>query len=851
MSTLNVGAMAARLGLDPSEFLEKMKGVEGFASGSGQRIAAEMKRTSREGAESLRLIDEALGVHLSRPVTRIISQEFPALASGLQSILGAGVLGAIGIGVVDVGEKIAKAMEKAQKAQEAYRESLDKLKTGLDEIMAGYAKSAAERNLTGIDKKAFEIDTQSLSEARRQLDELSKDAEDAAKKGAEASGLWSRSLAAVGDAIHVVFTSSARLGVEETNKQFAEIRKRIEEIAIASSANPMKGLGDQLAYVQEEARKAAAAIAVLIEDQKRTLNVYSGPGAGAPALHPDHSAEIAAQQAYLDLLKKIQDVLKANAADNSGAREAAAGEDYAARLEKQQVALQNLLREIEASYAKLAPIANPFSKVEAGLEEMRMKAENDFAALAESGASALELRLARQRLDEFMGYWKQKMAEARQDAELFAAQQALAAPSWTMTGAPGPSTEEQMKGAAPMPNLGAPTTATPVLSLAPMRADLAELEKVQNDTNEAWTKAGEVLQSIETPAQKVETELAVLRTLLDQGRISQQQYNAAVALTSDQLTKAAIHVRELREELEKLEKNSTSVSAGFKGFAAQLQLTGSENGKFAFDLLTQGLNSFEDDTVKILEHGRVSWRKYFEDLAAMALKFAETKTLSTMLSSFTHPPTLAGPAPSINPNAAIASFDQRELQNMLPLPQALPPPGALGTAAVSSGLSTTGAAASSTASMTTAGTTLTTAGTTLGTAAASLSAAAAALNAAAASMSASGAADDAGADAGGSGGPVDFAGFFAGGGDVMPGQDFIAGEEGPELIQAGSLGANVTPNSKLGGTSVYNDFRGTVMTDELMRRAEGLQAIKNSEKRMMAAIPTLQREINLRQRSNR
>jgi len=235
----------------------------------------------------------------------------------------------------------------------------------------------------------------------------------------------------------------------------------------------------------------------------------------------------------------------------------------------------------------------------------------------------------------------------------------------------------------------------------------------------------------------------------------------------------------------------------------------------------------------------------------MALKFAETKTLSTMLSSFTHPPTLAGPAPSINPNAAIASFDQRELQNMLPLPQALPPPGALGTAAVSSGLSTTGAAASSTASMTTAGTTLTTAGTTLGTAAASLSAAAAALNAAAASMSASGAADDAGADAGGSGGPVDFAGFFAGGGDVMPGQDFIAGEEGPELIQAGSLGANVTPNSKLGGTSVYNDFRGTVMTDELMRRAEAMQAIQHSEKRMMAAIPTLQREISLRQRSNR
>jgi len=85
----------------------------------------------------------------------------------------------------------------------------------------------------------------------------------------------------------------------------------------------------------------------------------------------------------------------------------------------------------------------------------------------------------------------------------------------------------------------------------------------------------------------------------------------------------------------------------------------------------------------------------------------------------------------------------------------------------------------------------------------------------------------------------------------MPGQNFIAGEAGPELIRAGSLGANVTPNSKLGGSSIYNDFRGTVMTDDLMRRAEGMAAIQHSERRMMAAIPTLQREIQLRNRANR
>ncbi len=823
--------MAARLGLDPSEFLEKMKGVEGFASGSGQRIAAEMKRTSREGAESLRLIDEALGVHLSRPVTRLVSQEFPALAAGLQSILGGAVFGVIAIAGVEAFDKVAKKIEQAQKAQEAYRESTEKLKTTFDEMMAGYEKSAAERGLTGIDKKAFEIDTHSLSEARRQLDELSKGAEDSAKKGAEASGLWSRSLAAIGDAIHVVFTSSARLGVEETNKQFAEIRRQLDAIAVASSANPTKGLKDQLAEVEEEARKAAAAIAALVEDQKRTLNVYSGPGAGPAILHPDHSGEIAAQQAQLDLITKQRQVLEAILADNAAGKAAAAASEASAQLEKQQTAMESFYREVQGSYSKLTPIANPLVKVEADLEEMRMKADNDFAALAASGANALELRLARQRLDEFTSYLHQKMAEARKDSDLWASEQAL--PN-ALTIAP----------AGPMAALPTAAPSTPALSMAPMRADLAELEKVQTDANAAWAKAGQVLQSIESPAEKVQIELETLRTLLDQGRISEQQYNAAVALTSEQLTKAAIHARELQEQLEKLEKDSTSASSGMKAFLTQIQLTGSENGRAAFNLLSQGLNSFEDDTVKILEHGRVSWRKYFEDLAAMALKFMETKTISqigTQLEAavVTHRST------NIGPQGAISSFDQRMLQQELPLPQALPPAGSLSAA----GASVPGAA-SSTASMTSAGTTLTTAGTTLSTAGTSLSAAAAALNAAAASMSATGAAAGA-SGAADAGGISSFAGFFAGGGDVMPGQDFIAGEAGPELIHAGSAGANVSPNSKLGGGTIYNDFRGTVMTDDLMRRAEGMQAIQHSEKRMMAAIPTLQREINLRQRTNR
>jgi hypothetical protein len=824
MSTLNVGAMAARLGLDPSEFLDKMKGVEGFASGSGQRIAAEMKRTSREGAESLRLIDEALGIHLSRPVTRIISQEFPALATGLQSLLGAGVFGVVAIAGVEAFEKLTAKIEQARKAQEEYQKTTEKLKDTYEQAMFSDEKQQKLQSLSGVGKKLFEIDFSAAEEARKQIDEITEAAEKNAKAAAEAAKWWVIAGAAVGDFFHVMLNSEATLNVERINKGYEQLKNSVDQL---SRIDAMQGTHLGLEFVEERIPQLKAQIDALREDEKRTLAVYSGPGAGPGNVHPDRSAEIDALQRQLDLANSIETKLLSSAKTQSGAENEVKKADAMERQAKAAAALQELARDVEASYAKLAPIANPFVKVEAGLEEMRMKADNDFAALAESGANALELKLARQHLDDFMSYWRQKMSEARQDADLWAAQQAL--PNMSMA----PS--------GPSPTLPPPTIAPPQLSMAPVRSDLAELLKVQTDSNEAWTKAGQVLQSIETPAEKVQTEIKVLDELLDQGRISQQQYAAAVALTGEQLTKAGLHARELQEQLEKLEKDSTSASSGMKAFLLQIQMTGGENGKFAFDVLSQGLNSFEDDTVKMLEHGRISWRKYFEDLAAMALKFSETKTISMIASQFVHASRSVPAMGDISSDTALQDFNQHMLQTALPLPQALPPAGSL------SSLGGAVSGATGTTSMSAAGTALTTAGTTLNTAGASLSAAAAALNAAAGSMSASSAAAGAGgaADAG----PIaDFAGFFAGGGDVSPGQDFIAGEAGPELIHAGAAGANVTPNSKLGGTTVYNDFRNTVMTDDLMRRAEGMAAIQRSETRMMAAIPTLQREINLRHR---
>src|SRR5580704_17713214 len=107
MST-NLGTVLVGLGYDLSA-LEK-GAPEAFRMINSQTLgmSAEMKRSAREGAESFRLIDEALGIHVSRPLTRILTEEFPGLASALQSLMGAGIVGALGVAAFEGFEKVTR-----------------------------------------------------------------------------------------------------------------------------------------------------------------------------------------------------------------------------------------------------------------------------------------------------------------------------------------------------------------------------------------------------------------------------------------------------------------------------------------------------------------------------------------------------------------------------------------------------------------------------------------------------------------------------------------------------------------------------------------------------------------------
>jgi hypothetical protein len=273
-----------------------------------------------------------------------------------------------------------------------------------------------------------------------------------------------------------------------------------------------------------------------------------------------------------------------------------------------------------------------------------------------------------------------------------------------------------------------------------------------------------------------------------------------------------------------------------------LQLNAEENGKVVYDVLTSATKSGEEDAAKslmdILEEQRgghraliheleAMWSGYFKNIATMGMKNMMDRALAPLGKAIGG----AGTNPSAGDSTKSGSAVPSGLLGWL-MPKAASTTGAGGTASLSA-----------------AGTMLTHAGTEL-------------LSAAMALRASAGVAGG-GASAGGGGSPfgdiTELGGaipFYASGGDATPGSSFISGEAGAERVDLDrSGGAHITPlGMKEGGdTHIYNDFSGSVMTDDLMRRAEGMAAIhaniRVSEGRMLSAIPAMQREIVLRKRS--
>lgn len=561
----NLATLMVGLGYDLSALEKGAPEAFRLINSQTMGMSAEMKRTSREGAESFRLIDEALGIHVSRPLTRILTQEFPAFASALQSIIGVGIVGALGVALFEGFEHAARSIENAQKAQEEFAKSTEKTKTVFEDAMASYEKADKLRSLSGLSLDLFKIDSASIDEARKHIDELAASFAEMAKKQEVASNLWERFKAFVGDSAHTLTSKPTDLAAERIGKQMEDFQGEFDRL---SKEDALKGTKESATYVHD---KLAAASTLL---EKMTSHRMTGFETFLRNQMPVRQtgeqgysdAEISKMREYVDLLKKANDLLAAAGKHQGGQDDDARA---AAALAARKAAIADLQGDLKGYNEEVNKGWVAWMKTNEELDKL----------IPKLGETALPA--AASRFSEFQNvYGKQQVA--------------------------------------PPPG-------------APQLNDQAELEKVQSDQNEAYSKAGEILNQIESPLQKYTTQLTMLKTLLSDGRINTQQFAAAQQQLQNELVKSENHIEEMQRALENLLKKSDSAKAGMQAFMMQLNIDASRNGTFTFDLLNKGLQGFEDETVKALTGAKTNWQSFFESLDQMALKFFLNKLMQQLM----------------------------------------------------------------------------------------------------------------------------------------------------------------------------------------------------------------------------
>ena len=582
MST-NLATILVGLGYDLSA-LEK-GAPEAFRLINQQTLgmSAEMKRTSREGAESLRLIDEALGIHLSRPLTRLLTQEFPGFAKGLQAILGAGAFGAIAVAGVEFFDKIEKSIEKAQKAQEALKQATE----NVDKVFAE-------------ELGAYKDKDKAVTAATSAVDRLAEAETKQARAAQEAAGWFTGTLSDVGDFFHKVTSFQSTLDFEQINRHFSDFIKSYDTAAFTDSIDHTRKavsmLSSEIKTASDEWKK--------FDDLANKGHSWYSPGEGV-------DRQAAALKDLVENLKRMQEVQDATF-------RGVANEEAKAALEKQTAAAKAFYQELSSASAKIIPDVDPIHKLSAEITAARLKAIVDFEEMRKAGTSALNMDHALAALDKLEKRFDQVFAAAKAEAAVAAAAKGLPSTITTTSRAP------QFPVPTRLPELGVGGTTA------------AQFDVFKNDASAQVKLLAQAYQDVITPLDKfnlVQRELDYILKNAD-GSFKDAQNGAAAYAAA--LQNAQEEMSKSTDRLQKLLEKTDSVSAGMKAFF--LQLNG-ETGKggagtFTFEILNKGLQGFEDETVKALTGAKTSWRQYFLELDQMALKFLLNKEIATLFKGF-------------------------------------------------------------------------------------------------------------------------------------------------------------------------------------------------------------------------
>lgn len=596
MST-NLATILVGLGYDLSA-LEK-GAPEAFRLINQQTLgmSAEMKRASREGAESLRLIDEALGIHLSRPLTRILTQEFPGLAKGLQAVLGAGVVGAVGAVGYEIFAHIGEAIEKARKAQEALQEATQKTKDVFSDAMGSIAKDEKSLSLTGLDKKVFEIDYSSVERAKKSIDELSASFKEMIKAEQEARGGFlirgANEIGLTPDVLHKLYTTPTELATEKLGKQFGEFQKRFDEL---SKSDALKGTHESASFVNQQL--------AIANDKLKEMESHRMGGFltffrnQIPITQTGQfgfsQAEIDRMQQFVTLLKESSELLAGNTKLQKDRDDEARKADAKEKLKKEVAAIQaadgatqKWAESLKKAFESALPPKDQYSVLDAEINKSVISLTN-----LQHRIGPISFRLL------FDG--KSLSEVEREMSEFFGSK--ITAPAIKLPSPPLPAT---LPTAAVTPALGSGGTAA------------AQFDVFAGDKAAQLKAAAQAYQLLITPEQQYQEKQRELNLLLSEGLIDHAAYTAAM--------------QKAREEFDKSERSMVKARDGLKSFLAELKEQGN-TAQFTYDMLNKGLQGFEDETVKALTGAKTSWSSFFLELDQMAMKFFLNKMFSSLLS---------------------------------------------------------------------------------------------------------------------------------------------------------------------------------------------------------------------------
>jgi hypothetical protein len=820
----NLANLMVGFGLDLSALQKDAPEAFRILNSQTLGMSAEMKRASREGAESFRLIDEALGIHVSRPLTRILTQEFPGLATALQSLLGGAVFGALATIGVEAVEKVIRGIEKAQKAQEEWKQATENTEKVIESVAETYERKIAEANgLSALTKGAMA----GADEARKAFEQIGKAIDEENKKAEEAAALWTRIKGTIGDFFHQTFTSEGGLQVEELKGQLGTLKTEIDR---AFALDALHGTHEAMAVFQRDLGMATQKLQEMQRqkalEEAQTVEVLDAMGNPTGTQQPGVSSispeQLAVVQQMIDLLNRAMS-LETDRTKLEQANAAAAVRAEREKAEAQIAALQSVMRE---GLKKLEPETDPIRKLDQEIEGLRTKAAADFEAIGKAAQQGIIGELDFGKASASLDLYEQKLDQLKIKLEADAlAKQALELlnkplPSGPFTAATAPTTSGFQLPAQPTP-------AVPTLGAGGTTA--SQLDAFSKDTAAQQALVKKAFEDAITPTQQYQLKVDELRLAFSQlpdglknSTQAQQAFNQAIAELGEQMTKAELHLQNMQKELEKLLSHSTEAGDGVRAFFLSLQIEAGQNGKFAFDLLNQGMKGFEDELTKAVFTGKTNWEDMFRSMAESAFKFMEQKEIAGLFQM------ISGTAPGQS-IAGIFGIGQGQ-QGPAP---ALPPtaPGSL----TGLGALVGGGATGTGPQLAAAATTLQTGSTTLITAATALQGAALSLQTSSATSGAGGGSGIIGdlTDSGALGLPG-----FASGTDDAPGGLAWVGEQGPELLNLPG-GSSVTPAGSLrssGGDSHYYDMRGAVVTDELMRKADFARAMQAARPQMIGEV---------------